>query len=541
MINRRYGYVVLLLFLLFFCFFINIFQKNVFYVIQKNKLFHRDTINISKPWFNKEKSQLINVSTDVLSLDINLLGGNIERAELLNYKKDFNKQGVFTLLNNKKNFFYKMNSGILKKDTSNTIEKMHPILYDVSSVLYQLKKNKNKINVCLTSKLKDGIIYKKVFFLKRGSYKIDIRNYIYNNTNHTINAVVFGELQKNTSLIKKYSFLKSFFNLQTFRGISYSADDKKYVKVSFDDLKDSSNFYLKINQGWIAMQQQYFLTAWIPKFSHGYTIYLYKLYDYLTSVGFFSKNQKIMPYSSSFFSSSIWIGPNLQKPVSLLAKNTNCIMDYGWLFFISRPLFQLLSFFYSFCNNWGLAIIFITCFIKIMTYSLIKSQYLAMMKIRNLQSKVELIKEKFFNDTQKINKEILRLYKSENINPFSSFFPNLIQMPIFLALYYVLTSAIELRHAPFFLWIQDLSDFDPFFILPLLTGVSFLGIQISNENNPRPLSYNKIFFIFPILSAVFFLWFPSGLVLYYLINNVVTIIQQYFIKKIFMQNKKDIL
>nr|WP_049769253.1 membrane protein insertase YidC [Buchnera aphidicola] len=535
MINCRYYGRLLLLFLLFFLYFYRFFSKKSIYISKKNSVFHEYIKNFSKISPDQEKSQLINVKTDVLSLDINLLGGNIECAELLNYKKSLNSSEFFTLLNNKK-FFYKTNSGILVKKNSNHIGKNSKIFYFVSSVINKLKENQNKIKVCLTSREKNGISHKKVFILTRGSYAVEIKHYIFNRTNKTIDVVVFGELQQNPALIKSYNILQGLFNLQMFRGISYSTDANKYVKVSFNKLKDIVDVVVKTTQGWIAMQQQYFLTAWVPKFSSSYTIYLHKIFDYFISIGFLSDNKRIAPHSSYVTSSTIWIGPNLQKHISLLSKNTSCMMDYGWLWFISKPLFQLLSFFYNIFKNWGISIILITCFIKTMTYSLTKSQYLATIKIKTLQHKVEAIKEKFFNDTEKIHKEILLLYKNENINPLSGFMPTLIQMPIFLALYYVLISAIELRHAPFLWWIQDLSSYDPYFILPLLTGFSILGMQISNEVNQESLPDNKFLIFFSVLSSLFFLWFPAGLVLYYLVNNVVTIIQQHFIKKFFVNN-----
>lgn len=536
MINFKFSYFWILFFLLFCCFFGFFFQKNIFCVGKKDISCCEYKKSTSKELKSKKNSQLINVKTDLLSLDINLLGGNIEHAELLKYRKDIGKKDLYVLLNNKKDCFYKMKSGIFKKNILHNKENDKFPLYSVSSVFYTLKRNQKKINICLTYIAKDGLIYRKVFFLTRGSYKIKIKNYILNNTNQTINAIVFGELQRNISRTKKNNILRNFFSLKTFKGMSYSIDKKKYTQINFNDSKNIGHSSLYTNQGWIAMQQQYFLTVWIPSFSDGYMVYFNKLHNHFASIGFFSSNKRIMPHSSYSVYSKVWIGPDLPNYISLLAKNIHCTMHYGWLWLLSKPLFQLLSIFYKFFKNWGISIVLITCFIKILTYPLIKLQYLNTIKIKNLQFKINVIKKKFFNNSIQMNQEILLLYKKKNINPFSGFIPILIQMPIFLALYYVLISAIELRHAPFFLWIRDLSSYDPFFVLPILTGFSVLILQISNESNKKISSYNKFLLFFPILSAMFFLWFPSGLVLYYLINNIVTIIQQYFIKKFFIQN-----
>lgn len=533
MTNRQYNFFMI--FFIFFCFFISIFQINNFYFCKNSKNIKQYINNNLKKNDILNVKRLVNIKNDVISVDINLLGGSIEHVDLLKYKDFLYRKTPFSFLNYKKDSFYQVISGIADKYNHNIFFKNKNPLYSTSSALYKLKKNQKNIQICMFWSSKKGdLIYKKKIILTRGSYNIHIGHYIYNNNKKPLKRIVFGSVQKKLIFTKKKNIFKNFFDLKNIKSISYSTDNKKCTKYNVNSIKN--NFYLRIKTffGWIVMQQKYFLVAWIPKISKKYYFYIRKMHDYFISIGFISSVITIAPYSSYVIFSKIWIGPHIQNNFLCFSKCFNLIIDYGWFFFISKYLFQLLNIFFNFSKNWGIAIILITFFIRIITYPLTKMQYISTIKTKRLQPKINKIKKKYFNNNTKINEKILLLYKNEKINPLSSFISFIIQMPIFLSLYYVLRSSIELRHASFFLWIKDLSNYDPYYVLPILTGFSIFFMQKFN-NNDSLFKNNNIMKILPFLSIIFFLWFPSGLVLYYFVSNIITIMQQFYIKKFFLK------
>ncbi|CUR52999.1 membrane protein insertase YidC [Buchnera aphidicola] len=505
-------------------------------ILSQNSTMHT---HVSQKKFFKNYSnstkKMINLSTDVLSLNVNLFGGDIEGADLLKYKKNLKEIKPFTLLKCTKNFFYKIVSGLSGKEGIDFLKLKKRPMYQTTSGLFRLKKNENILKVPLFWKLKSGIIYVKTFILKKGCYDFDIEYTIYNPLNKKLNVTLFSEIQQ-TSIFPKFfkNTWKDFFSLKTYKGAAYSCDKKNYTKYSFDEIKKNRKFFFSTKSGWISMLQQYFSVASILKHSKKNFIYSYFLKNNTSVLGTISKNKIVLPHSIQKFSSKIWIGPSIYKYLSNVAKHLNLIIDYGWFWFLSQFFLKILLFFYSFINSWGITIILITVCLRSIMFPLIKWQYSSVNKMKKIQPKISQIKKNFFNDSLKMNQEILKLYQKEEINPFSSFIPILIQMPIFLALYHVLIEAIELRHASFLFWIQDLSAQDPYYILPILMGISMI---VMNFNIPKmetdDLSQKMIYFV-PLIFTIFFSCFPSGLVLYYLVSNVVTIIQQkmiYFLLK----------
>jgi len=341
---------------------------------------------------------------------------------------------------------------------------------------------------------------------------------------------IFGQIKQTINLPKKRNVYSGNFALQTFRGAAYSSDDNKYEKYKFDMIANNKNLHIMTESGWIAMLQQYFAVAWIPDNLGKNTIYTSSLDHDTAVIGYKSPIINIPPNSRSIIKSKLWIGPEIQKEMKLVAPNLDLTVDYGWLWFLSQPLFKLLTILYSIIGNWGFSIILITFIMRGLTYPLTKAQYISMAKMRALQPKIQEIKEKFSKDKQRISQEMILLYKKEKINPLGGFLPIFIQMPIFLSLYYMLIGSVELRHAPFLLWIHDLSSQDPYYVLPVIMGLTMFFIQkISSTNHISDPLQKKIMNFMPVIFTAFFLWFPSGLVLYYIISNLVTIIQQKFI------------
>ncbi|XBC41805.1 MAG: membrane protein insertase YidC [Buchnera aphidicola (Kaburagia rhusicola rhusicola)] len=488
-------------------------------------LYQNHNVNLVK----NDDVNSISVTTNVLHVKINLEGGDIEQAQLLHFKDKLNSSKPLILLDNKKNFIYKTKSGVIRKNfLDNENAKKKPI-YIASKKHFKLKKNQKEIHIPLLWTSREGITYIKTFIFKSNSYDIDVKYKIYNKTNKNLEISFFGGLQQSIGILDKKDASNSNFSLQTFRGAAYSTDSVKYEKYHFDAIFKQNNLNVVTYNGWIAMLQQYFVTAWIPDNILLNTFYTAKVSSDVIEIGFYSHTINVKPHSQITYSSKLWIGPEIQNAMAQSAPNLDLTVDYGYLWFLSQPLFKLLKFLYNIVGNWGVSIILITFIIRGIMYPLTKSQYTTMTKIKKIQPKIDQIKQNYENNKQKMSEKILELYKFEKVNPLGGCFPLLIQMPIFLALYYMLISSVELRHAPFVFWIKDLSDQDPYYVLPVLMGLTMFLIQIITPNNISDPVQRKVMHVVPMIFTVFFLWFPSGLVIYYITSNLVTIIQQKYI------------
>ncbi|MFP3014566.1 MAG: membrane protein insertase YidC [Arsenophonus sp.] len=476
------------------------------------------------------ESKFIIIKTDVLLLRINTHGGDISEADLLLYPNKLHSSDPFRLLETTKDFIYQAQSGLIGQDgPDNPIYNngLRP-LYVSNSTSYVLQDGKDELCVPLSFTGKNGEVYQKVYILKRGRYDISVKYNIINNTNKQLKLIFFGQLKQTTKLPKERDIGNNNFALHTYRGAAYSSDETNYKKYSFNDISDN-NLNINTKSGWVAMLQQYFATAWIPLYKDKKIFYTIDLNKSITIIGYKSSPIIVSPNSKENYISTLWIGTELQSEMSKVAPHLDLTVDYGWLWFISQPLFKLLKFIHSFIGNWGFSIILITFVVRGIMYPLTKAQYTSMAKMRLLQPKLMIMKERFGNDKQRMSQEMMMLYKTEKVNPLGGCLPLLIQMPIFLALYYMLMGSVELRHAPFIGWIQDLSSQDPYYILPFLMGLTMYIIQKMSPTTITDPMQNKIVTYMPIIFTIFFLWFPSGLVLYYIISNLVTIIQQQII------------
>ncbi|QCI23594.1 membrane protein insertase YidC [Buchnera aphidicola (Macrosiphoniella sanborni)] len=477
----------------------------------------------------KTNAKQIIIRNNVVSLVVNMYGGDIEKASLLIYKDQLHSSQPLKLLDTTSDFVYQAQSGLIGKDgPDDTINNSRP-LYFSNKNFFELKNNEKELRVPITWVSDEGVIYKKTFILKSNRYDIEVEYDIYNSTHHILQMNMFGQIKQTNILPEERNIYSKNFALQTFRGAAYSSIDKKYEKYKFDTIANNQNLNIITENGWVAMLQQYFAVAWIPQNLGQNILYTSNLENGIVAIGYKSPTINIKPNSRSIIKSKLWIGPEIQKEMKSVAPYLDLTVDYGWLWFLSQPLFKLLTILYNMSGNWGFSIILITFIMKGITYPLTKAQYISMSKIRSLQPKIQDIKEKYQNDKQRISKEMIALYKKEKINPLGGFFPIFVQMPIFLSLYYMLISSVELRHAPFILWIHDLSSQDPYYILPIMMGLTMFFVQQTSSNNniTDPLQKNIMNFM-PVIFTVFFLWFPSGLVLYYIISNLVTIIQQKF-------------
>ncbi|MEK9496732.1 membrane protein insertase YidC [Photorhabdus sp. P32] len=474
------------------------------------------------------KGKLITVKTDVLSLTINTRGGDIEEADLLAYPDTLGSNQPFKLLETTPAFSYQAQSGLTGKDgPDNPLNSERP-LYTAAQDSYVLADGQDELRIPMNFVTKDGIVYVKTFVLKRGEYAISVDYHVNNTTEKPLQMTFFGQLKQSVELPKHRDTGSSNFALHTYRGAAYSSDDTKYKKYSFSDIEGES-LSVTTKGGWIAMLQQYFATAWVPAANETSTFYTVALDKGMAAIGYKSAPISVAANSEKTVSSTLWIGPEIQDEMAAVAPHLDLSVDYGWLWFISQPLFKLLKFLHGFIGNWGFSIIVITFIVRGIMYPLTKAQYTSMAKMRLLQPKLAAMRERIGDDKQRMSQEMMALYKAEKVNPLGGCLPLLIQMPIFLALYYMLMGSVELRHAPFAGWINDLSAQDPYYILPLLMGVTMFIIQKMSPTTITDPMQQKIMTYMPVIFTIFFLWFPSGLVLYYIVSNLVTIIQQQLI------------
>ncbi|OWO83413.1 membrane protein insertase YidC [Photorhabdus luminescens] len=474
------------------------------------------------------KGKLITVKTDVLSLTINTRGGDIEEADLLAYPDTLGSNQPFKLLETTPAFSYQAQSGLTGKDgPDNPLNSERP-LYTAAQDSYVLADGQDELRIPMNFVTKDGIVYVKTFVLKRGEYAISVDYHVNNTTEKPLQMTFFGQLKQSAELPKHRDTGSNNFALHTYRGAAYSSDDTKYKKYSFSDIEGES-LSVTTKGGWIAMLQQYFATAWVPAANETSTFYTVALDKGMAAIGYKSAPISVAANSEKTVSSTLWIGPEIQDEMAAVAPHLDLSVDYGWLWFISQPLFKLLKFLHGFIGNWGFSIIVITFIVRGIMYPLTKAQYTSMAKMRLLQPKLAAMRERIGDDKQRMSQEMMALYKAEKVNPLGGCLPLLIQMPIFLALYYMLMGSVELRHAPFAGWINDLSAQDPYYILPLLMGVTMFIIQKMSPTTITDPMQQKIMTYMPVIFTIFFLWFPSGLVLYYIVSNLVTIIQQQLI------------
>lgn len=472
--------------------------------------------------------QKITVTTDLLSLTINTQGGDIEQANLLAYSDTLGSKKSFQLLESTPDFVYEAQSGLTGKNgPDNPVNGSRPV-YSVKQTHFVLADGQNELRIPLTFTDKNGVVFTKTFVLKRDDYAINVMYQIDNASSTPLELNLFGQLKQTVQLPRHRDTGSSNFALHTYRGAAYSSQEDKYKKYSFSDIEDA-NLNITTQGGWVAMLQQYFATAWIPDAGATHDFYSRYLGGGVVAAGFKSLPVFVNPGEHRQLSATLWVGPELQDKMAKIAPHLDLTVDYGWLWFISQPLFKLLKFIHGFVGNWGLSIILITFIVRGIMYPLTRAQYTSMAKMRMLQPRLMEMRERIGDDKQRMSQEMMALYKSEKVNPLGGCLPLIIQMPIFLALYYMLVSSVELRHAPFILWIHDLSAQDPYYILPILMGLTMYFIQKMSPSTITDPVQQKIMNFMPVIFTVFFLWFPSGLVLYYIVSNLVTIIQQQLI------------
>ena len=463
-------------------------------------------------------AKTITVTTDVLTLSIDTVGGDVVKADLNDYSAEYDSKESFVLLKNEPGHQFIAQSGLVGPQGIDLSSTNRPS-YTVSADSFTLADGQDELRIPMTYQA-NGLDYTKTFILKRGSYAIDVEYDVVNNSGNNATFGMYAHLRQN--VMDDGGSL----TMPTYRGGAYSTEDTRYKKYSFDDMQDRNlSLNLADGQGWAAMIQHYFASAWIPRDEAGSNLYT-RVIGNLGDIGVRMPNKTIANGDEASFKATLWVGPKLQDQMAATAPNLDLVVDYGWLWFIAKPLHTLLSFIQGFVSNWGVAIIILTFIVRGAMYPLTKAQYTSMAKMRMLQPKLTAMRERIGDDRQRMSQEMMELYKKEKVNPLGGCLPILLQMPIFISLYWALMESVELRHSPFFGWITDLSAQDPYYILPLLMGASMFLIQKMSPTTVTDPMQQKIMTFMPVMFTFFFLFFPSGLVLYWLVSNVVTLIQQ---------------
>lgn len=477
---------------------------------------------VSKQAVNNAKAKLITVKTDVLTLSINTAGGDIVEAKLNKYSDKLNSDNPFVLLHKSPSEQFIAQSSL--RGPQGTDHNDTRTVYAAKQTQYTMGKDQKQIEVPLIYKA-NGITYTKTFILKRGSYALDM---VYNVKNQSGKP---ADVRMDMHLRQNLKDSGGSLAMPTYHGGAYSTEETRYKKYSFDDMQDHNlNITLKDDKGWAAMIQHYFAVAWIPRNEHDPILYS-RVKNQYGDIGIRTQDKTIANDQSRQFKATLWVGPKLQDAMAATADHLDLVVDYGWLWFLAKPLHMLLSFIQSFVGNWGLAIIGLTLIVRGAMYPLTKAQYTSMAKMRMLQPKMQEMRERIGDDRQRMSQEMMALYKKEKVNPLGGCLPIFLQMPIFISLYWALMESVELRHSPFFGWIHDLSAQDPYYILPVLMGISMFMIQKMSPSTVTDPMQQKIMTFMPVVFSAFFLFFPAGLVLYYLMSNIVTLIQQTMIYK----------
>ncbi len=468
-------------------------------------------------------SQLIRVRTDVLDVAIDPRGGDIVDLRLPEFPRRQDRPDVpFQLFERSAERTYEAQSGLIGDGPDKASGRP---LYSSEQQQYQLAEGQNQLVVDLKYS-EDGVNYTKRFTFDRGDYDLAVSYLIDNQSETPWTGHMFGQLKRDDSGDPSSS---TATGTATYLGAALWTKDEPYTKVSMGDM-DDKNLKQTVEGGWIAWLQHYFVTAWIPAPDQTNQVQTRKDSQGNYIIGFTGPAISVAPGSQGETTATLYAGPKSQDELEELSPGLRLTVDYGILWFIAQPIFWLLQNIHALLGNWGWSIIVLTIVIKLAFFPLSAASYKSMARMRAVSPKMQALKEQFGDDRQKMSQAMMELYKKEKINPLGGCLPILVQMPVFLALYWVLLESVEMRQAPWMFWITDLSIKDPFFILPIIMGVTMFIQQQLNPTPPDPMQA-KVMKLLPVIFTFFFLWFPAGLVLYWVVNNVLSIAQQWYITR----------
>ncbi|MGZ8256136.1 MAG: membrane protein insertase YidC [Gallionella sp.] len=465
--------------------------------------------------------KIITVKTDTLDVAINTVGGDIERLAFVQHPEASDKNLPFVLFaKGQGTHNYAAQTGLLGDNLPN-----HNSVFTADKEVYVLSNQAESIAVVLSTNTPNGVSVSKTLTFHKGSYLIDVA-YTVNNRSLTplTTSAYFQLVRDGEEPVGGSKFVP------TYTGAAVYTDKEKLVKADFSAVQKGKTDYVKeANNGWIGMLQHYFVAAWLPKDQTNREYFTRKLDSGLYATGTVVAIPTIAPNTSTNLTVGLYAGP-AQSNLDSIAPGLGLSVDYGWLTIVAKPMFWMMTWLNGLVHNWGVAIILLTVLIKLLFFPLSAASYRSMAKMRVVAPKLEKIKLQYGDDREKLNRAMMDLYKTEKINPLGGCLPVLIQIPVFIALYWSILESVEMRYAPFFGWITDLSVADPYYILPIIMGASMILQSKLNPVPPDPMQA-KLMQIMPVIFSVVFFFFPAGLVLYSVVNNVLSIAQQWYITK----------
>ena len=467
------------------------------------------------------KGNILKVETDYLRAEISAAGGDLRRLEFKLHRDTEDKNKAFVLFDSRPDHVYVAQTGLIGPGLPN-----HRTEFSLPPGDYKLGAGANELEIRLEAPESNGIKVAKIYRFHRSSYVIDVSYEIANRGQTEIQPFAYFQFLRDNKPPAGDSAM-----LPTYTGAAVYTGKEKFQKVAFKDMDKNKISYPKnSNDGWVAMLQHYFFSAWLPKTGMPREFFTRHLGGDLYSAGVIVPAGAIGAGKSTTLTVPLYAGPEEHEKLSKIAPGLDLAIDFGWLTIIAVPLFSVLSWFHQWVGNWGVAIILLTVLIKLLFYPLSQASYRSMAKMRVLAPKLQRLKEQYANDRQRLQQAMMELYKTEKINPLGGCLPIVVQIPVFIALYWSILASVELRHAPFYGWIQDLSAPDPWYVLPIVMGITMIIQTRLNPEPPDPVQA-KVMKIMPVAFSVFFFFFPAGLVLYWLVNNVLSIIQQWHINR----------
>lgn len=471
--------------------------------------------------------QPVIVTTDLFEVELNTVGGDIRRLKLFKVFSALDRTKPLTLLAPDPKEYFVTQSGLLGEGLPT-----HKAVYAAESGAYTLAGGKDQVEVLLVAKDAAGAEVVKRYTFRRGTYEI-LLTYEVRNTGEKPLApfAYFQFLRDGNQPSQEAAQTSAIAGVATFTGPAVYTDESKFVKVDFKDIdKGKQTHPRKAKDGWIGLVQHYFISAWLPKGAGEREFFTNKVGENLYTAGVIVPVGAVAPGASGSVAMPLYIGPQETDKLAKIAPGLELVVDYGWLYILAAPLFWVLNFIHGMVGNWGWAIIILTILIKLVFYPLNHKAGRSMAAMKVLGPKMEKLKQLYGDDRQKLNQAMMELYRTEKINPLGGCLPILVQIPVFIALYWVLLASIELRHAPWLGWIQDLSAPDPWYILPVIYAVSMF---VQTKLNPQPADpvQAKVMLAMPIVFSIFFFFFPSGLVLYWVVQNLLSIAQQWHINR----------
>ena len=467
--------------------------------------------------------QLVTVTTDTLKVGIDTQGGTIVETLLLKYPVSMQQPDVkYRLMSRSQDDFFISQNGLL--GAGNQDAPNHETLFTASQTSYRMEAGKDQLVVDLVWTGRNGVKVTKRYRFTRGSHKVDLENIVENASAAPWQVREYRQLQRGEPTSKGNALMMTAF----VGGVAWDPEDK-YQKYDFDDLK-AGKLNKEVTRGWIAMIQHYFLVAVIPPAEEPRHFYSKGLANGHYVIGAYSPAVSVAPGASHTFSGSFFMGPKDQETLESIAEGLDLVVDYGWLTLLAKPMYEILSWINSIVGNWGWTILIFTVLIKAVFFKLSETSYKSMAKMRNLTPRIQALKDRYGDDKQRMQSAMMELYKESGANPLGGCLPMLVQMPFFIALYWVLMESVELRQAPWILWIKDLSVMDPYYVLPVIMGATMFLQQKLNPAPPDPMQA-KLMMALPFVFTVMFAFFPSGLVLYWVANNALSIAQQWIITK----------